>query len=234
MKNKSKEIINWLKKIYGDKKAVIAVSGGVDSAVALTLLTKALGVDKITPVLLPYGDQDMVDGRKIIEFNELQNRSIEINIAPMVNPMIRVLDIDKDHLRKGNIMARTRMIVVFDIAKKLDGMVCGTENKSEHYLGYFTRFGDSASDVEPIAGLYKTQVWEMAHELGLPEIFYTKKPSAGLWEGQTDEDEMGFSYKDADQVLKGETEGIDNEIVAKVKKMVEKNKFKLQVPYVME
>ena len=112
--------------------------------------------------------------------------------------------------------------------------MCGTENKSEHHLGYFTRFGDSASDVEPIAGLYKTQVWEMAKELGLPEIFYTKAPSAGLWEGQTDENEMGFSYAEADKVLMGQIEGIDMSVVEKVQKMVKANRFKLEVPYVIE
>lgn len=233
MKNKSEEIINWLKKIYSQKRAVIAVSGGVDSAVVLTLLTRALGVERVIPVSLPYGDQDMQDAKMIIEWNGLKSQMIEIKITEMVDHTARQLGANES-LRKGNIMARMRMITVFDIAKKMGALVCGTENKSEHYLGYFTRFGDAASDVEPIAGLYKTEVWEMAKLMGLPEIFYTKAPSAGLWNGQTDEDEMGFSYKDADRVLKGETEGIDNEIIEKVKTMVEKNKFKLEVPYVME
>jgi NAD+ synthase len=160
------------------------------------------------------------------------DNTIEINIGEMVDSVVDKLNIDES-VRKGNVMARTRMICVFDIAKKLGALVCGTENKSEHYLGYFTRFGDAASDVEPIAGLYKTEVWEMAKMLGLPEIFYTKEPSAGLWKGQTDEGEMGFSYTDADRVLRGETEGIDSEIIEKVQKMVAKNKFKLEVPYVM-
>ncbi len=138
-------------------------------------------------------------------------------------------------LRKGNIMARARMIVVFDTAKKLDGLVCGTENKSEHYLGYFTRFGDAASDIEPISTLYKTQVQEMATFLGLPEIFTTKAPSAGLWEGQTDEKEMGFSYEDADRavaVILGESkESIDPTILNKVKALMDSQAFKLKVPY---
>lgn len=233
MKNKTEEIASWLRNIYGSKNAVIAVSGGVDSAVALTLLTKALGADRVTPVLLPYGNQDMSDGRKIIEFNGLEGRAVEINIATMVDPFVVALSASDDRLRTGNIMARTRMICVFDIAKKVGGMVCGTENKSEHHLGYFTRFGDSASDVEPIAGLYKTEVWEMAKSLGLPENFYTKEPSAGLWEGQTDVSEMGFSYHDADMVLQGKTDGMDKQVVEKVQKMITQNKFKLEVPYVL-
>lgn len=230
---KIEQIVGWLKEVYSDKPAVIAVSGGVDSAVALTLLTRALGKERVTPVSLPYADQDTADAKEIIEWNGLTDKMVEINIESSVDLIAKMVESENESMRKGNIMARTRMIVVFDLAKKLGALVCGTENKSEHYLGYFTRFGDSASDVEPIAGLYKTEVWEMAKILGIPEIFYTKEPSAGLWEGQTDETEMGFSYKDADRVLKGETEEIDREIVAKVQKMVKANQFKLEVPYIM-
>lgn len=230
MKSKIDEIVAWLRGVYGDKPAVIAVSGGVDSAVALTLLTRALGKDKVIPVCLPYGDQDTGDSKTIVEWNGLLDRMVEINIGEMVDGVVDKLEIDEG-LRKGNVMARMRMIIVFDIAKKMGALVCGTENRSEHHLGYFTRFGDSASDVEPIVGLYKTQVWEMARELGMPEIYYTKAPSAGLWEGQTDESEMGFSYEQADKVLMGEVEGLDPKIVEKVQKMVDANKFKLMVPY---
>lgn len=227
------EITQWLKRVYGDKPAVIAVSGGVDSAVALTLLTRALGAERVTPVLLPYGKQDMKDAKIVVEKNGLMHKLIEVDIKQMVDVIQGQLKID-DEKRLGNVMARARMMVIFDLAKKLGALVCGTENKSEHYLGYFTRFGDAASDVEPISSLYKTEVWEMAKELGLPEIFYTKAPSAGLWQGQTDESEMGFSYEVADKVLQGQTEGIDPKVVAKVQQMVEQNAFKREVPYEME
>ncbi len=233
MQAKIEQIVSWLKQVYGDRPAVIAVSGGVDSAVSLTLLTKALGVERVTPVLLPYGKQDMKDAKIVVEKNGLMHKLIEVGIKQMVDVVDTELKIG-DEQRLGNVMARVRMITVFDLAKKLGALVCGTENKSEHYLGYFTRFGDSASDVEPISGLYKTEVWEMAKELGLPEIFYTKQPSAGLWEGQTDEGEMGFSYEEADKVLQGKTEGIDPTIVEKVRQMVKRNAFKLGVPYEME
>lgn len=227
------KVISWLRQVYGEKPAVIGVSGGVDSAVSLTLLTRALGPDKIIPLCLPYKDQDMTDAKAIIEWNGLTSKMRGRNIFEVVEKVAEILDIKDQRVRLGNIMARVRMMIIFDFAKKTGALVCGTENKTEHYLGYFTRFGDSASDVEPIAGFYKTEVLEMAKVLGLPELFYTKIPSAGLWEGQTDEGEMGFSYSEADRVLSGDTIGMDKEVIAKVKGMVERNKFKLVVPYVM-
>ncbi|MFZ2199265.1 MAG: NAD(+) synthase [Microgenomates group bacterium] len=232
--DKVNRITSWLKQTYGERPAVIGVSGGVDSAVALSLLTRALGKDKVIPVLLPYGDQDMMDAKAIVGWNDVTNKTIEINIKEIVDTMAGQIGATVERVRVGNIMARVRMIVVFDMAKKMGALVCGTENKSEHKLGYYTRFGDSASDVEPIAGLYKTEVWEMAKEMGLPEIFYTKKPSAGLWDGQTDEGEMGFTYQQADLVLQGKSEGVEPKIVEKVKRMVEANKFKLEVPYTFD
>jgi NAD+ synthase len=231
MKNKSEKIIVWLRKIYGERPAVIAVSGGVDSALALTLLIRALGRDKVVPILLPYLDQDMTDAQLIVEWNGLTEKAEEVNIGEMVATMTNALKVPESSLRQGNLMARARMMVVYDYAKKMGALVSGTENKSEHYLGYFTRFGDAASDVEPIAGLYKTEVWEMAKELGLPEVFYTKSPSAGLWEGQTDEEEMGFTYREADLVLQGKESEVDPEVVARVRARVEAQKFKLEVPY---
>ncbi len=104
-------------------------------------------------------------------------------------------------IRAGNVLARLRMILLFDIAKKVNGLVCGTENKSEKLLGYFTRFGDAASDIEPIINYYKTQVYRLAKHLKVPEIIIKTSPSANLWENQTDEEELGFTYKEADQVL---------------------------------
>jgi NAD+ synthase len=136
-------------------------------------------------------------------------------------------------------MARVRMIAVFDLAKKLGGLVCGTENKSEHYLGYFTRFGDSASDIEPLCHLYKTQIRQYATALGIPNQIITKAPSAGLWEEQTDEQELGFTYEQADIVIAeflGETEENDEvstDIRQKVVARIQSQQFKLEVPYMM-
>lgn len=226
-------------------KAVIAVSGGIDSAVSLSLLTQAIGSDNIYPLFLPYEDQDMTDAKEIVAWNKIPESNVsEINISPMVKEAGGVLEAIDDSSRLGNIMARSRMICVFDTAKKRDALVCGTENKSEKYLGYFTRFGDGASDIEPITHLYKTQVREVAKELGLPSVFLDKAPSAGLWAEQTDEQELGFSYSEADQVLEQLIdEGIAPEeiklnlpadTISRVVDRVKLMNFKQEVPYFIE
>lgn len=186
--------------------AVVAVSGGIDSAVSCTLLCQALGAEHVFPIFLPYGEQSTEDSRALVVWCGIpQENWREVNIAPIVDLLAKARGIARDtesgKVRLGNIMARVRMIAVFDLAKELDALVCGTENKSEKYLGYFTRFGDGASDMEPIQHLYKTQVRKLAAELGLPPQILAKAPSAGLWQGQTDETEFGFSYENADHVL---------------------------------
>ena len=199
-------IIEFLQETFNKttkKNAVIGISGGIDSALSLSLLAKALPKNQIWPILLPYGRQDMSDAEKILDFWQIpiENRKI-LNISSMVDAISKSLLIeDTDKLRKGNVMARVRMIAIFDYAKSKDALVVGTENKSEYYLGYFTRFGDQASDIEPLATLYKTQVRQLARDLNLPEIFLQKNPSADLWQDQSDEAELGFSYELADQVL---------------------------------
>jgi len=190
----------------GKKRGVIAVSGGIDSAVSCTLLARALGTEHVYPVFLPYGEQSMVDSRSLVKWCGIPEKNWrEITITDVVDLLAKEQEnargTEQGRVRLGNIMARVRMIFVFDLAKELDALVCGTENKSEKYLGYFTRFGDEASDIEPIQHLYKTQVRELAVGLGVPDLILKKPPSAGLWQGQTDETELGFSYKDADRVL---------------------------------
>lgn len=248
------KIIDFIQQVFlnsGLQRAVIGVSGGIDSALSLTLLVKALSVEQITPLLLPFGEQDMADAKEICLWNGFSAEDWqEIKIQPVVNQAAQLFRAEPDQLRLGNLMARTRMMVLFDTAKKLNALVVGTENKSENLLGYFTRFGDEASDLEPLAHLYKTQVRQLARELQLPEKFVVKPPSAGLWADQTDEQELGFSYEQADQVLmsleqRAVQEGrelielVEEELnqaqpgsaAGKVCRRVKQNWFKQRVPY---
>jgi len=197
-------IVEFLQKIFHEQqisKAVIAVSGGIDSALSLTLLARVLPKDQIFPVLLPYQKQSIEDSKLICTWNNIPTENIiEKNIGEAVDTIAKGSN-QISSMRLGNIMARVRMIFLYDIAKEKQALVCGTENISEKYLGYFTRFGDEASDIEPIQHLYKTQVREIAQHLQIPEVILHKAPTAGLWEGQTDEQELGFSYEDADNVM---------------------------------
>lgn len=237
-------IINTLSNA-NKEEVVIAVSGGIDSALSLELLSKTLSLKNIYPIFLPFAKQDMSDAKLLATYlNIPESNWQEVNIERIVNEVAKLQEIkSEDHLRLGNIMARSRMIVVYDLAKKLNALVCGTENKSEKYLGYFTRFGDEASDFEPIVHLYKTQVRQLVKQLDLPKVFLSKDPSAELWQDQTDEQELGFSYGVADMVIESviingedlkefsKKSNVELIIVKKVVDRVNSVKFKHQVPY---
>jgi NAD+ synthase len=241
-------IIEFIQNVFkkaGKEKAVIGVSGGIDSAVSFVLTTKALGIKNIYPVTLPYGVLNAEGENDVELLLRLSGCSKDnyknVDIQSVVEKLMGSIG-GSDDLRTGNIMARTRMVILYDLAKKLDAMVMGTENRTEHLLGYFTRFGDEASDIEPIIHLYKTQVRQLALFLKIPEKIINKPPTAGFWNGQTDEGEMGFSYKDADQILslyfdknlKIEDiiqKGFDRNVVGKVIGLTERNRFKKETPY---
>lgn len=255
-------IVQFLADTYaraGKKDAVIAVSGGIDSAVSLTLVSEALGPKHVFPIFLPFQDQSTKDSQAIAALNRIPKKNwMTVQIDPIISGLEKALqDADEsqklDTLRKGNAMARARMMVVYDTAKKYQALVCGTENKSEKYLAYFTRFGDEASDIEPIQHLFKTQIRQLAQFLNLPEQFVSKAPSAGLWTGQTDEAELGFSYQEADQVIASYLQhaaGVEDitqflavtisqetdvalPTVEKVLKRIKDTAFKHQVPYLL-
>lgn len=265
-KKKSQEIITWLQQTVhsaGFAQVVVAVSGGVDSAVSLNLAVKALGKDNVYALLLPYGKlstKALEDGKLVARSAGLEKDHIVVKeitkavdkIATIVIPAKAGIQKDGSRLggrddslnkiRLGNLMARVRMVFLYDFAKANNLLVIGTENKTEYHLGYFTRFGDEASDVEPIRSLYKTNVWEMAKLLGIPQDIIDKAPSANLWEGQSDEKEFGFSYQDADRILYHYFEehipeeglvdlGFDKKLVDTVLGFARKNDFKHRVPY---
>ena len=227
----------------GLAKAVVGLSGGIDSAVAAYLAAEALGKKNVLAVMMPYktsSPESKADAEQIV--NTLGVRSTLVDITPMVDPLFESQHIT-DNLRKGNIMARERMIVLYDFSQKEKSLVIGTSNKTESMLGYGTIYGDMACAINPLGDLYKTTVWELAAELGVPENIIKKKPTADLWKGQTDEGELGFSYREVDRVLYSMiderrtddelfAEGFSRSFIASIRKKVQVNQFKRRPPII--
>ena len=250
-KSESQRIITFIRqtlKREGFSRLVLGLSGGVDSAAAAFLATEAIGVDNLYIILLPCQNQDLTSAETVIKQLEIpQKNVVKIDITKFVEAVkqktiiVPLFHCSIANILKGNLLARLRMIFLFDAAKRLNALVCGTENRSEHLLGYFTRFGDEASDIEPLIHLYKTQVYQLAEYLDIPDQIIKSQPTAGLWPGQTDEKELGFSYAEADEILhlyfdkkmKPEAIGIKcgRELTRKVLKRVKENLFKHETPY---
>ncbi|MBI5294579.1 MAG: NAD+ synthase [Chloroflexi bacterium] len=185
----------------GFSRAVVGLSGGIDSALSCVLAAQALGPENVLAVRMPYkaSSRDSLDHAQLL-IDQLGVQSKTIEVTDMVEPLIQ-LDPDMSKVRKGNLMARARMIVLYDQSEAFKGLVVGTSNKTEILLGYSTMFGDSASAINPIGDLYKTQVRQLSRALNIPAPIVDKPPSADLWAGQTDEDELGFTYEEADKLL---------------------------------
>ncbi|MGD2027246.1 MAG: NAD+ synthase [Anaerolineales bacterium] len=185
----------------GLSRAVLGLSGGIDSAVSCYLAAEALGPENVLAVRMPHAissPDSMQDAMLVIEDTGVQHKTIDI--SPIADPLIAQIPGDA-RVRQGNIMARTRMIVLYDQSEDFGGLVVGTSNKTEILLGYSTLYGDSACAINPIGDLYKTQLRQLASDLGVPESILNKPPSADLWAGQTDEDELGFTYARVDELL---------------------------------
>lgn len=197
------------------KGVVVGLSGGIDSAVVSLLCAKAIGPAKVLNLFMPTettppGDEE--DARELCK--EFGMELKEVDISGAVKELSKTLPDPKDRHLMGNVKARARMIVLFHHAKLLGRVVMGTSNKSELLIGYFTKFGDGGADFCPIGDLYKTEVRELAKALKVPRRIIDKVPSAGLWEGQTDEGEMGITYDDLDQVLIGIELNLSNEDIS--------------------
>jgi NAD+ synthase len=185
----------------GFSKAVLGISGGVDSALVAALCAKAFGPQNVLGVMMPYKTSHAdSEGHARLLAQRLGIVTKKVEITAMADGYLASNDV-KERLRRGNVMARARMIVLYDQSVDFKGLVIGTSNKTEILLGYSTQWGDSASAVNPIGDLYKAQIYQLSRHMGVPGEILDKAPSADLFEGQTDEGELGFTYADADKLL---------------------------------
>ncbi len=233
-----KKIAAWLRKQVGLSKTkgiILGLSGGIDSCVVAGLAKEALGETKVLALVLPIHSrlQDARHAQAIARKLGIRIKTIDLTKA--YDNLIRVLP-PANTLAKMNLKPRLRMLVLYYFANKLNYLVCGPSNKSEIMTGYFTKYGDGASDILPIGGLFKKQVRALAGELGLPGYIVTKQPSAGLKPGQTDEAEMGITYADLDDILErlenGKMQILPVCKVNKAKEMVRRSEHKRLKPKV--
>jgi NAD+ synthase len=235
-------LLNEIRK-FGFSSIVLGLSGGIDSAVVCELAVRALGAENVLALMMPYASSssDSIDHAELM-INKLGIRAEEISITPVVDAFFLSVP-EEELLRRGNIMARTRMVFLYDVSARDGRLVAGTSNKTELLLGYGTLFGDMASAVNPIGDLYKTQIRGLARHLGIPEPLIVKSPSADLWEGQSDEADLGFSYEAVDLLLymmleqRMDKQSILNQGIAepfydRVRKMVVRNQYKRMMPVI--
>jgi len=225
----------------GLSHAVVNLSGGIDSAVSFALAADALGPLNVLALRLPYktSSVDSLEHAQLL-IDRFGCPSLTIPITDMVDPLIE-REPSMSEVRKGNIMARSRMVVAYDQSMAFKALVVGTGNKTEILLGYTTLYGDSACALNPIGDLYKTQVRQLALLLNIPEAIIAKPPSADLWAGQTDEGELGFTYEEVDKLLfllvdqryrpeECVESGFEEQFVRKVVERIRRNQFKRVLP----
>lgn len=212
---------------------IFGLSGGVDSSVVAALAKEAVARNRVLGLLLPVHSsaQDSKDAKLVARKLKIKTKLIDLSgtydnllyLYPKGNP-----------IAKANLKARLRMATLYFLANKLNYLVCGTGNKSELLIGYFTKYGDGATDILPIADLFKHQVRELARDLGIPERIINKPPTAGLWLGQTDEGEIGMSYAELDDILermeKGKKQIYPQDKVNRVENLIKDSEHKRQGP----
>ena len=246
LKEVHNELVEFLRENFkkaGFSKAVLGLSGGIDSALVAYLLRDALGKENILAIMMPYksSNPDSLNHAKLV-IEDLKINSKTIEITDMIDAYFKNEE-EATSLRMGNKMARERMSILFDYSSKENALVVGTSNKTEIYLGYSTQFGDSACALNPIGDLYKTNIWDLSRYLKIPNELIEKKPSADLWEGQTDEQEMGLTYKEADQVLyrmleENKTveevlgEGFNKDLVDNIVRRMNRSEYKRRMPLI--
>lgn len=240
------ELVNFLKENFqksGFKKAVLGLSGGIDSALVAYLLRDALGKENVYAIMMPYktsNKNSLLHAELVVKDLGINSKVVEI--TDMIDAYFKNEE-NPSSLRKGNKMARERMSILFDNSSKENALVVGTSNKTEIFLGYSTQFGDSACALNPIGDLYKTNIWDLARYLKVPQEIIDKKPSADLWEGQTDEEEMGITYLEADKILfrlieENKTaeeiisEGFDKRLIENITRRISRSEYKRKMPLI--
>jgi NAD+ synthase len=227
----------------GLHKGILGLSGGIDSALVAFLAAEALGRENVHAICMPYkssNPESEAHARLVAESCGI-NFSV-IPITPMIDAYFDSFA-DADNMRRGNKMARERMTILFDHSALHRALVLGTSNKTELLLGYGTLYGDMASALNPIGDLYKSQIWQLSEDVGVPRAVIDKKPSADLWAGQTDEQELGFSYRDVDELLyrlvdlrmtREEllAEGFTAEFIGDVRERIKNSHFKRRLPII--
>jgi NAD+ synthase len=227
----------------GMRRAVLGLSGGVDSSLVAYLAAEALGPESVTGFILPYrasNPESAADAQLVARETGIATQTIDI--TPQIDAYFERFPAASP-LRRGNKLARERMSILYDQSAVLEALVLGTSNKTELFLGYGTIHGDLASAINPIGDLYKTQVWELARAVGVPQRIVDKHPSADLWAGQTDEQELGFTYADVDELLHFMVErryrheellalGFEARFVERIEQLVARSQYKRRMPLI--
>jgi NAD+ synthase len=234
----------------GFSRVIFGLSGGIDSALVAFLAAEALGPANTRAILMPYrtsSPESVADARLVATYLSIEAETVDI--TPQIDAYFRagttpVSENNRvQNLRRGNKMARERMTILYDLSMAYNALVLGTSNKTELLLGYGTLFGDMASAVNPIGDLYKSQVWQLATALGVPERVVEKPPTADLWTGQSDEGEIGYSYAEIDRIFyylvdnrvsveKLVQRGLDKDLIVHVSRLLRQSQYKRRLPVI--
>jgi NAD+ synthase len=229
----------------GFSKVLLGLSGGIDSALVATLAARTFGPENVLAVLMPYASsspESVEHARLLVDNLHIESQLEEI--TPQIDAYFATHP-EADRTRRGNKMARERMTILYDLSQARNALVLGTSNKTELLLGYSTIFGDSASAVNVIGDLYKSQVFALSRHLQIPEVIVNKAPSADLWQGQTDEDELGMKYAEVDRLLHEMVDkrqrregllrlGFAPELIDRVSSLMKRSQFKRKLPVIVK
>ncbi len=233
------QIAAWLRErlaVAGADGFVVGLSGGVDSATSAALAVRAVGPGRVLAALMPCHSQpeDATLGQLVADTFSIPAVTVDLSGAYDALSARLPPDLQSGGLAAANVKPRLRMVTLYYLAQSRNYLVLGSGNKTEIEVGYYTKYGDSGVDLLPLGGLYKTQVWELARQLGVPQEVVERPPTAGLWPGQTDEGEMGITYRELDRVLAdieaGDTSGVEPATLAKVRGMIARSAHKRAMP----